>query len=584
MKSTRKLLFYPCLCIGLAGNSFAQTFTKLGTGAIVTDGTSTFGSSWVDIDQDDDLDLFITNVYTENDRFYFNNGSGNFTLASPTIGTLISDGKQSYSSTWGDYDNDGFEDVYITYGASNNAINSLYHNNGNGTFTKITAGIPVNDPAFSDGASWADYDNDSYLDLYVTHVNSTANALYHNNGNGTFTKITTGAIATDIAPTSSSAAWGDYDNDGFPDLFVSNFGGTNFLYHNDGNGTFTKITTGNIVTDIGHTQSASWGDYDNDGYLDLYAACTYGQNDLLYHNNGNGTFTKITGVVPAINGGYSTGSTWGDYDNDGDLDLFVCNSSADSPINEYNQLFDNNGNGTFSLVTTGTFQTDISNGRGATWADYDNDGDLDLHVANEVSTNDFIYKNNGNANHWINIKCYGINSNKSAIGTRISVKAIINGSAVWQNNFISAQTGYAGQNSLNVEFGFADATVIDSIVVRWPSGLVCYYTGISTDQFIKIYENCTLTGLENVADKQNNLIVYTNPFEDRLNVTINSTRASDSKIYLTDIAGREVIVKEIRLSSGKNKVELSTTWLNAGAYFLTVEYGTKKDVIKVLVK
>jgi hypothetical protein len=581
MKTNFTILIAIFLMISI--NSIAQTFTKILTGPIVTDGASSFGSDWIDIDQNDTLDLFATTVYSENDRLYKNNSNGTFTPI--TTGSIVNDLSYSYNSTWGDYDNDGFEDAFVTKGNYNgNQINKLFHNNGNGTFTQITTGIQVNDPGFGNGSSWVDYDNDGYVDLFVTNIQNQTNFLYHNNGNGTFTKITTGPVVTNIASSSVSAAWGDYDNDSKMDLFVANFGGPNFLYHNDGNGVFTKITSGAIVTDVGDSHGASWGDYDNDGYLDLFVNRFFGEDDLLYHNNGNGTFTKITSGAVVNNAGYGTGSSWGDYDNDGNLDLFVSNSSADAGFNEYNFLYHNNGNGTFTQVTTGTFSSDVSNARGAAWGDYDNDGDLDLHVANEYYSDDFLYQNNGNSNHWINIKCYGIVSNKSAIGTKISVKANINGAAVWQMNFITAQSGYSGENSLNVEFGFADATIIDSMIVRWPSGLVCYYTNVATDQFVKIYENCAFTGTESMNNAVNDMNVFPNPNNGTFTISFNNKSNSHFVLELYNELSQKIYsLTELNYGSFTKTFTTDELNLSNGIYFMRLTAGDLVQSKKIFI-
>jgi hypothetical protein len=581
MKTNFTILIAIFLMISI--NSIAQTFTKIITGPVVTDGSSSFGSAWIDIDQNDTLDLFSTTVYSENDRLYKNNSNGTFTHI--TTGSIVNDLSYSYNSTWGDYDNDGFEDAFVTKGNYNgNQINKLFDNNGNGTFTQITTGIQVNDPGFGDGSSWVDYDNDGNLDLFVSNIQNQANFLYHNNGNGTFTKITSGPVVTDIASSSASGAWGDYDNDGKMDLFVANFGGPNFLYHNDGNGVFTKITSGAIVTDVGDSHGASWGDYDNDGYLDLFVNRFFGEDDLLYHNNGNGTFTKITSGPIVNNAGYGTGSSWGDYDNDGNLDLFVSNSSADAGFNEYNFLYHNNGNGTFTQVTTGTFSSDVSNARGAAWGDYDNDGDLDLHVANEYYSDDFLYQNDGNNNHWINIKCYGIVSNKSAIGTKISVKANINGAAVWQMNFITAQSGYSGENSLNVEFGFADATIIDSMIVRWPSGLVCYYTNVATDQFVKIYENCAFTGTESMNNAANDMNVFPNPNNGSFTISFNNKSNSHFVLELYNELSQKIYsLTELNYGSFTKTFTTDELTLSNGIYFMRLTAGDLVQSKKIFI-
>ena len=224
--------------ISSASGLYSQSFTKITTGPVVTDSGWCYGGCWGDFNNDGFIDLFVVNNMTsnKNNLLYLNNGSGSFTKV--TSGVIVTDGGSSYGCTCGDYDNDGDVDIFVSNYAENNF---LYSNNGNGTFTKITTGAIVNDGGNSTGCSWGDYDKDSYIDLFVCNRNQN-NFLYHNNGNGTFTKITSGAIVTDNS-NSGGCAWGDYDNDGYIDLFVANAGpAVDFLYHNNGNGTFTKIT------------------------------------------------------------------------------------------------------------------------------------------------------------------------------------------------------------------------------------------------------------------------------------------------------------------------------------------------------
>ncbi len=297
----------------------------------------------------------------------------------------------------------------------------------------------------------------------------------------TFTKITSGAIVNDVG-SSSGCAWGDYDNDGDLDLFVANAGGeNNFLYRNDGAAGFFKITTGAIVNSGGNSFGASWGDYDNDGDLDLFVS-NDGGNNFLYENNGNGSFTRINTGAIVEDGSRSFGSSWGDYDNDGDLDLFVAKLGDDA-------LYRNNGGDSFTKVTAGEI---VQAGRltyGAIWGDYDNDGDLDLFAANILGEDNFLYQNVGTRNHWLNIQLNGTVSNAAAIGAKVSILATIDRSLVRQARELSGQTGYLSQNSLNAEFGLGDAAMADSLRVDWPSGAVNRYANIVADQFLRLQEN-----------------------------------------------------------------------------------------------
>src|SRR5206468_1103465 len=230
----------------------------------------------------------------------------------------------------------------------------LYHNNRDGTFTRILGRPPVNNTVWLTSATWGDYDNDGFIDLYVTTNtgNSTddlPNRLYHNNGNGTFTLVTNITLAHQMQH-SSAGVWGDFDNDGWLDLFVANSepgisqARDNILYQNDRQGDFKRISLGTKQFARDFSFSAAWGDFDNDGWLDLCVGNFWGENNSLFHNNRDGTFTKITNSIVALDGGTTKGVAWGDYDNDGWLDLFVSNlRSLDPSGGAPNFLYHNNG-------------------------------------------------------------------------------------------------------------------------------------------------------------------------------------------------------------------------------------------------
>src|SRR5206468_516040 len=234
---------------------------------------------------------------------------------------------------------------------------------------------------------------------------------------------------------SRGSAWGDYDNDGFLDLFVSNEQGqNNFLFHNNGDGTFGKIVSGSIVNDGGASYGCAWGDYDNDGFLDLFVA-------NLYHNDGNGAFTAITNGAIVNDVDYSWSPAWVDYDNDGFLDLFVANGPA-SGAGQNDFLYRNNGDGTFTRITTGSIVNDNASGDGCAWGDYNNDGFVDLFVSNLNGQNNLLYRNDGNSNNWLTVRCIGQRSNRSGIGTKVRLKTEVNGQSRWQLREISGGSGY----------------------------------------------------------------------------------------------------------------------------------------------
>jgi hypothetical protein len=283
--------------------------------------------------------------------------------------------------------------------------------------------------------------------------------------------------------------WGDYDNDGDPDVFVANESNqSNGLYNNQGDGTFARVLSGPHFTDGGDSFGASWGDYDNDGDLDLFVANFGNENNFLYTNNGDGTFTAVTGGPIVTDGSWSIGSAWGDVDNDGDLDLYVANGFGLPTLTNF--LYLNNGDGTFTKITSDVSVTDIGWSYGCAMGDIDEDGDLDIGVAKCISNNEHnvIYLNDGNANHWLDIECVGILSNRSSVGARVHVKATIDGSPVWQMREITSQSGYAGQSGLNAWFGLGNATVADSVTVTWPSGITRVFDDVPADQRLVIEE------------------------------------------------------------------------------------------------
>ncbi|PCH67699.1 MAG: hypothetical protein COC01_05295, partial [Bacteroidetes bacterium] len=259
-----------------------------------------------------------------------------------TTGEIVTDLGNSRAAAWIDYNNDNNIDLYVT---DKGDVNLLYTNNGDSTFTKNTTSYVVLETSNALGCTWGDYDNNGLIDAHVANGAFDNNYLYMNEGSGYFEKIVSDDIVSD-GSVSLSSVWGDYDNDGFLDLYVATGFGNfiNYLYHNNGDGTFTQITTGDIANDITYSMTCTWADYDNDGFLDLFVVNgpASGENNILYNNNGDGTFTKISNDVVVMDSARSVGASWGDYDNDNDLDLYVAN------YDEENFLYINNGNGSFS--------------------------------------------------------------------------------------------------------------------------------------------------------------------------------------------------------------------------------------------
>ena len=451
------------------------TFTKITSGPVASAGSSS-SLAWGDYNNDGFVDLYVNVLNGGMSLLYSNNGNGTFTRV--MTGNIATDPGTAFGAAWADYDNDGALDLFVAVNSSGS--DWLYHNNGNGSFTKITAGAIVSSGGNGNNCSWGDYDNDGFVDLFVANSDQ-RDFLYHNNGDSTFTRITNGPIA-EKAGNSQGGTWGDYDNDGRLDLFVSRVNEPNLLYHNEGNGVFRTITNGIMVTEQAASQGTSWGDYDNDGYLDMFVANPInGLKNFLYHNNGDGSFSKIT-TGPVVADTFGSCGVWADYDNDGFLDLFIANRSI------RNSLFHNNGDGTFTKITDVVPAIDPNNSFSAAWADYDNDGFPDLFVSNVGTYNNFLYHNDGNANNWLTIKCEGRISNRAAIGAKVRLRATIGGRSMWQLREISGGGGLGSQNDLRAQFGLGDATTAERVRIEWPSGIVQELSNVDAKQFLTIIE------------------------------------------------------------------------------------------------
>ncbi|MEL6850517.1 MAG: CRTAC1 family protein, partial [Bacteroidota bacterium] len=437
---------YQAYTLGSSG-SCGGNLTRLADIGLQADMGQSWNVSFGDYDNDGYEDVFVGEFFHwKGNYLYKNNQDGTFSRVS--VGDLTSDKGATGGSTWGDFDNDGDLDIFVANVVR--ADNHLYENNGDGTFTRLDAGDVSHYAGYCHNASWVDYNNDGLLDIFASDYMPTRyNQLYHNNGDGTFSSATDNPIALE-AKFSMGATWGDYDNDGLLDLFVPNGRNAhNSLYHNDGNGKFTKIASGPVVTDGGNSGGSSWADVDNDGDLDLYVTNASNQPNFFYLNQGDGTFVKNTTSIIATEAGHSHGSAWGDIDNDGDQDLYVTNDQ-----NKVNRLYLNDGSGNFTLAAGG-INSDTDNSFAAAFADIDNDGDLDLLSGNVNEINTLYQNQSSLCSNWKCIKLVGTKSNRAAIGAKIRVKATVNGQSFWQLREISGQTGggSSAQNSLKAHFG-----------------------------------------------------------------------------------------------------------------------------------
>ncbi len=518
--------------------AFSQSFTRITDPAnpVVSEQFESGGGSWGDFNNDGFLDLFVANgnLSNQNNSLFLNDRHGSFSKI--FNGAIVNDGGSSIGSAWGDFNNDGKLDLFLTNRAAFG--NFLYLGNGDSSFTKIIASSPVSDRGNSNSSSWVDYDNDGDLDLYVVNFGE-RDFLYRNEGapDFSFTKIDTATLTQDLT-NSILGAWADFDNDRDADLFIGNAGTQNdFLFINNGAGSFTKTT----FTDGRSTLGASWGDYDNDGDLDLFAPNFLNQRNLLYRNSGAPNYDLVSVSAGAVtnDAGMSVGSAWGDFDNDGDLDLFVANDGQN------NFLYQNNGapDYAFTKIIAGSIVNDGGNSFGAVWADYDRDGDLDLFVANRLNQNNFLYANDGNANNWLTVKCVGTVSNRSALGAKVRVRATLAGAPRWQMQEVFAQSGYNSQN-LELHFGMAEAAFIDSLKVEWPSGNNEVFSNIPTRQFITLIEGRGITVVEHGAVAPALVFAlhpnYPNPFNPATRIRFELARGHFVTLKIYDVLGREV--------------------------------------------
>jgi enediyne biosynthesis protein E4 len=457
---------------------------------------------------------------------YHNNKDGTFTDVTREAGLAM----ESYGlgCAVADYDNDGFEDIYITTVGSNH----LFHNLGNGKFADVTVKAEVADPGFSTSAVWFDYDNDGKLDLFVTHYidwsiakdqyctldnknksyctpqtyKGESSTLFHNRGDGTFENVTKRAGLYDPTGKSLGVAMLDYDNDGWMDLFVANDTEPNKLYHNNHNGTFTDVAVqvGVAFSESGRVRAGMGvdaGDYDGSGWQSLVIGNFTNESMSLYRNDGSGLFVDeeiSSGIRQMSLQALTFGCFFFDYDLDGRLDIFAANGhvsddiSVVQPTLKYAQpaiLFHNSGNRKFedASAKVGPAMQQPVVGRGAAYLDYDNDGDLDLVITANNGPARLLRNENGNQNDMLRVKLVGTRSNRDGIGARVTVTTS-SGTRLFR--MVKTGSSYASQSELPLTFGLgtpqAGRTV--GLEIVWPSGQKDSLSKIGANQFITVKE------------------------------------------------------------------------------------------------
>lgn len=452
------LLFYSCN----SGSNAPRTpnsvvhFVELTDFAPAKDRGYSQGISAVDINGDDFPELYITNSWTRENNFYYLNIKGKYQKNKEPI--FSRDGGNSAGNSFVDYNNDGFLDLAVA-NAFNDSNRLYIHADTSYSFLNL----PTLDTGnWSFGATWADIDNNGFLDLYISNHHSQNNHLY-SNYKGKLRPLR--SILTRDNDLSFHAAWSDLNNDGLPDLIVSNQK-ENSVFKNLGNWNFEKLTERRISTEKVISYGSSMADFNNDGLMDIFIANWSGVNDL-YINKGDFKFELHDKAPFSKENKYSEGSSWGDFDNDGYQDLFITNDGT-------NSLYRNIKGKRFEIYEIAGLTDTANNSNGTIWVDYDLDGDLDLFIANGGNQKNQFYQNQGNENNWIKLKLEGTISNRSAIGAKVTVYA----KDLIQYQEVSSQSGggVGAQKPLMLHFGLAQQTEVDSIRVIWPSAINQVYT------------------------------------------------------------------------------------------------------------
>ena len=476
------------------------------------------GGAFLDYDDDGDLDIYLVNgaavpgtplASPPRNALYRNEGDGIFVNATAATGT--GDASYGMGVAAADYDNDGDLDFYLT----NFGPNALYRNEGGDRdhrFTQVAAWAGVDDGAWGASCAFADVDNDGAVDLYVANYhdfsyanhktcaeggsgldlycgpqafNGVGDTLYRNRGDGTFADITAQTGLAQTAGKELGVVFGDIDLDGDQDLYLASDKTLNFLFVNDGQGHFTEtgLLAGAAYNEDGEVEAGmgvDMGDYDNDGQPDLFVTNFQWETNTLYRNLGGGEFvddTFVSGLGKSSIPYLSWGTRFFDVDNDGDRDLFIANGHLESDVEHYenttfaqrNQLFLNQGAGRFEEFPapphSALAAAQVS--RGAAFGDYDDDGDLDILVANCAAAPTLLRNDSQATGHWLRLRLQGTQSNRAAIGARV---AVISG-ARRQSDQVRSGASYLSQSDLRLSFGLGRRAQVDRIEIDWPSGL-----------------------------------------------------------------------------------------------------------------
>ena len=489
------------------------------------------GGVWLDVDDDGWQDIVLVNssawpgqgTSDTHAMLYRNNGDGTF--ADISAGSGLDVPLYGFGGAAGDFDNDGQTDLYITALGPNR----LLRGQGDGTFVDVTEASGTGDPGFSTSAVWFDYDNDGYLDIFVANYvewtpeidlyctldgetksyctpesyQGQSSTLFHNLGNGTFEDVSVSAGVSNPSAKALSASMFDVNSDGWMDLFVTNDTQPNQLFQNQGDGTFNDIAVvaGVAFSEAGIARAGKGvdaADYDGSGYPSLIIGNFSNEMMALYHNEGNGLFIDEA-PRSALGRGTLLTLTFGcfffDYDLDGWLDVFAANGHVADDIEQVQsrvtyaqrpQLFHNDGRGRFEEIVdeAGDALQQPMVARGAAYADYDNDGDLDILMTSNGGAPRLLRNDGGNTNNLLRVKTVGTESNRDGIGARVEVT--VAGQSRWQ--MVKTGSSYASQSEVPLTFGLGNETSVERLRVSWPSGQIDEVTGLAANEFLVIEE------------------------------------------------------------------------------------------------
>lgn len=527
------------------------------------------GASWVDVNNDGKIDLFANPNY-----LFLNAGNGNFTPKSTPIVFGSSTGPSGNS--WADIDNDGDIDLVV---AKNPA--SIFFNDGQGNLTDSTAILPNNTSNIAWGVALADVDNDRDMDMVYSIANGfTGNPTpckYYKREGGIYQKIT-GYGFTDSLEAYTVPYWSDYDLDGDMDLFIASgpVNNTDYdhcyqnMFKETGNDTLIRLINPLFASQKQDGQCYNFIDIDNDLDLDVCITNYQATPTRMYRNNA-GVYAQINASFCKISQQLS--NCWGDYDNDGDLDVIIT-SDTDTL-----KMYLNDGIGNFSFSPT-VFATQIGHIAGATNGDYDDDGDLDVFI-NGDSLGRALYRNDiSNGNHAFVLKCVGVQSNVSAIGTKVKIKTTINGLSVWQIREILAQNNFQGQNDLRVHFGLSAATSIDSVIVMWISGNEQAFAQVAAGTGYALTEGGQLSSTNALfapIKMPKSFQIFPNPLNDTFTLSFFQKNITSAHLTLIDMQGKIVWKKDMNTQSA----EYPIGHLPAGNYILQVDNHGKIEGIKM---